>query len=113
MFLITCAIEESDRSASGKLLQLMNRGSLRRTIMELCPVATSELIPPLGVVAEPLAKLVRRTNVSKPKIQVKGQLAQASGPQAIDQYPLPAGGTRIVSSLQQDRHELARPVAPR
>jgi hypothetical protein len=110
MFLITCAIEESDPSASGKLLQMVKRGNLGRRLMKLCPVATSELIPPPRVVAEPLAKLVRRTNVSKPKIQVEGQLAQASRPKPVDQYPLPACGTRVIRSLQDDRHQLARLV---
>lgn len=107
VFLVTGAIEEGNPPTSGKLRQLVKRGDVGRRLMELRPVATPELIPPPGVVAEPLPKLVRWTNLSKPKIQVEEQLAQASRPQAIDQYPFPSGWTRVVSSLQHDGHVLA------
>ena len=72
VFLVAGAIEEGDRPTARKLHQFLDRCDLRGGLAELCSVTAAKRTPPLGVVPKPLPKLVRRTNVTKPKIQVEG-----------------------------------------
>ena len=97
---IASAVDDGDRAQSGCGREIVQRLRLFR-LGEFRLISRLELLPALRVVAEPLAELGARAEVSFPRVEPQMLFCPAAWPDAIDQDAATVFRTRlIVRTLQ-------------
>src|SRR5262249_13141239 len=82
----------------------------RRLTTELGTIAPLELLPPLGIVREPVTECIARRDVFQPFIDCRRFAAHTARPQPINQHPLPIRrARRVVSALDSTHSPLNLP----
>ena len=98
--LIPGRINEGDRALARAAAKLLQRF---RMLVELRAVAAAELLPAVGVMAEPTAELGARRDLLEPFVELGFRLADSARPQAVDKYSCAVGFLRrFVGPLQPD-----------
>src|SRR3954454_7899529 len=82
------------------------------TRLELLPITSGELGPPLDIVAVPLAQLGGRSDVAEPEVDRGDRPAQATRPEAVDEDSIAVRLRRQgVDPFCRDGHRRCRPAA--
>jgi NADP-dependent 3-hydroxy acid dehydrogenase YdfG len=105
VFFIVRGIDERDRSPAGPARQMIEQLS-HISPSKLSAIPISKLVKPLGIVPEPLPKLVARREFLKPLVEVRSILPKTTWPQSVDEDSVAvARRMSFVRSLQPNHFE--------